>query len=106
MLTMWVKVRVKPDKRDQFQGDRGRCARLREGRAGLFTGFNVLQDQEDPNVYYFYEVYRDEAALEEHRKAPHYAVWRAAADTLDGPVQATRTRSVFPAAADYWSRNK
>ena len=68
--------------------------------------FNVLQDQEDQNVYYFYEVYRDEAALEEHRKAPHYAVWRAAADTLDGPVQATRTRSVFPAAADYWSRNK
>jgi autoinducer 2-degrading protein len=106
MLALWVKVRIKPDKRDQFlkaievdalgsEGDEPGCLR-----------FNVLQDQEDPNVYYFYEAYRDEAALEAHRAAPHYAVWRAAADTLDGPAQATRTRSVFPAAAEYWTRNK
>ena len=25
--------------------------------------FNVLQDSKDANVYYFYEVYKDEAAL-------------------------------------------
>jgi (4S)-4-hydroxy-5-phosphonooxypentane-2,3-dione isomerase len=104
MLAMWVKVRIKADKREQFlkaievdalgsERDEPGCCR-----------FNVLQDQEDPNVYYFYEVYRDEAALEEHRKAPHYAVWRAAADTLDGPTQATRTRTVFPAAAEYWGK--
>src|SRR5207253_9239702 len=66
--------------------------------------FNVLQDQQDRNVYYFYEVYRDEKALEAHRAAPHYAVWRAAADTLDGPPQATRCDTVFPAATDYWER--
>ena len=66
--------------------------------------FNVLQDQQDRNVYYFYEVYRDEAALEAHRAAPHYAVWRAAADTLDGAPQATRCDTVFPAATDYWER--
>jgi len=51
-------------------------------------------------------VYRDQAALEAHRVAPHYAVWRAAADTLDGPAQATRCQTVFPEAAQYWSRNK
>ena len=53
---------------------------------------------------YKYEVYRDEAALEAHRAAPHYAVWRAAADTLDGPPQATRCVTVFPAASGYWER--
>ena len=26
--------------------------------------FNVLRDQQDPNVYYFFEVYRNETALE------------------------------------------
>ena len=67
---------------------------------------DVLQDTQDENVYYFYEVYRDEVALEAHRAAPHYAVWRAAADTLDGPPQATRCQTVFPAAAEYWTRNK
>ena len=104
MLAMWVKVRVKPDARERFlkaievdalgsEGDEPDCLR-----------FNVLQDEQDQNVYYFYEVYRDEAALEAHRAAPHYAVWRAAADTLDGAPQATRSRPVFPAAAGYWER--
>jgi quinol monooxygenase YgiN len=66
--------------------------------------FNVLQDAQDQNVYYFYEVYRDEAALEAHRAAPHYAVWRAAADTLDGTPQATRCQTAFPVAAGYRER--
>jgi (4S)-4-hydroxy-5-phosphonooxypentane-2,3-dione isomerase len=104
MLAMWVKVRVKPDARERFlkaievdalgsERDEPGCMR-----------FNVLQDAQEQNVYYFYEVYRDEAALEAHRAAPHYAVWRAAADTLDGSPQATRCQPVFPAAPGYWER--
>ena len=104
MLAMWVKVRVKPEERDRFlkaievdalgsERDEPGCMR-----------FNVLQDEQDANVYYFFEVYRDQAALEAHRVAPHYAVWRAAGDTLDGQPEATRCRSVFPAATDYWER--
>ena len=68
--------------------------------------FNVLQDEKDANVYYFYEVYKDQAALEAHRAMPHYATWRAAADTLDGATQATRCATVFPSASDYWTRGK
>ena len=52
----------------------------------------------------FMDRVRREAALEAHRAAPHYAVWRAAADTLDGPAQATRCNTVFPAAAPYWEQ--
>ena len=97
MIALWVKVRVKPA-RERLQAIEVDALGSERDEPGCYR-FNVLQDQEDQNVYYFYEVYRDEAALEEHRKAPHYAVWRAAADTLDGPVQAIRTSSVFPAAA-------
>jgi quinol monooxygenase YgiN len=104
MLAMWVKVRIKPEGRQKFlqaievdalgsEGDEPGCLR-----------FNVLQDASDENVYYFYEVYKDEAALDAHRAAPHYAVWRAAADTLDGPAEATRTTTVFPAARGYWGK--
>ena len=104
MLAIWVKVRVKPELRDQFlkaievdalgsERDEPGCLR-----------FNVLRDQQDENVYYFYEVYRDEAALEAHRAAPHYAVWRAAAHTLDGTPQAVRCNPVFPAAVAYWNK--
>ena len=104
MLALWVKVRVKPEERERFlkaievdalgsERDEPGCLR-----------FNVLRDQQDQNVYYFFEVYRDEAALEAHRAAPHYAVWRAAADTLDGPAEATRCTSVFPSLAEYWEK--
>lgn len=34
--------------------------------------FHVLNDESDPDTYYFYEVYSDAEALETHRKQPHY----------------------------------
>jgi len=105
MLALWVKVRVKPDARDRFlQAIEVDAIGSERDEPGCMR-FNVLQDQQDPNVYYFYEVYRDEAALEAHRAAPHYAVWRGAADTLDGPTEAIRCTTVFPGPADYWERN-
>jgi autoinducer 2-degrading protein len=104
MLAMWVKVRVKLEARERFlQAIEVDALGSERDEPGCMR-FNVLQDGEDSNVYYFYEVYRDEAALEAHRNAPHYAVWRAAADTLDGPPQLTRIRTVFPAAEGYWAR--
>jgi autoinducer 2-degrading protein len=101
---MWVKVRVKPDQRQRFlqaievdalgsENDEPGCLR-----------FNVLQDSGDENTYYFYEVYKDQAALEAHRAMPHYQVWRAVADVLDGPTQATPCQTVFPAERAYWGK--
>ena len=51
------------------------------------------------------EVYRDEASQEAHRAMPRYDVWRAAADTLDGPAELTRCQTVFPAAGAYWDKD-
>ena len=106
MIAKWIKVRVKPELRQRFldaievdavgsERDEPGCVR-----------FNVLQDDADENVYYFYEVYRDQAAVEAHRAAPHYAVWKASADTLDGPTERIECTSVFPADEAYWTCNK
>src|SRR3954447_17117432 len=104
MLAMWVKVRVKAEERERFLKAIEADALGSERDEPGCLRFNVLRNQQDQNVYYFFEVYRDEAALEAHRAAPHYAIWRAAADTLDGPPQGTRCDTVFPAATDYWER--
>jgi autoinducer 2-degrading protein len=103
MLAMWVKVRVKPSERERFLEAIEHDALASErDEAGCYR-FNVLQDAADANVYYFYEVYEDQAALEKHRTMPHYAVWRAAADTLDGPTEPTRCAVVFPRNGTYWT---
>ena len=104
MLAVWVKVRVKPQERQRFLDAIEADALRSEGDEPGCLRFNVLQDETDENVYYFYEVYRDPAALESHRAMPHYAVWRAAADTLNGSPEVTRCRPVFPAARAYWGK--
>ena len=104
MLAIWVKVRIKPELRQRFLDAIEVDALGAERDEPGCLRFNVLQDERDENVYYFYEVYKDQAALEAHRAAPHYAVWRAAADTLDGPTAPARCKPVFPAARAYWGK--
>jgi len=104
MLAIWVKVRVKPEARERFMAAIEADALGSERDEPGCMRFNVLQDGQDQNVYYFYEVYRDEAALEAHRATPHFARWREAADTLDGAPEAIRCLTVFPAAEAYWTR--
>jgi autoinducer 2-degrading protein len=104
MLAMWVKVRVKPEGRQRFlKAIEVDALGSERDEAGCMR-FNVLQDEKDENIYYFYEVYKDQAALEAHRTMPHYATWRTAADTLDGPTEATRCKPVFPAGDGYWRK--
>jgi autoinducer 2-degrading protein len=106
MIAKWIKVRIKPEKRQKFLDAIEVDALGSEGNEPGCVRFNVLQDDTDENVYYFYEVYLDEAAVAAHRAAPHYAVWQSAADTLDGPLERTECKSVFPADPAYWTRNK
>jgi autoinducer 2-degrading protein len=104
MIAIWVKVRIKAQMRAEFlqaievdalgsEADEEGCVR-----------FNVLQDTSDENLYYFYEVYKDEAARAAHRAAPHYQVWKAAAHTLDGPTERMEAMPVFPADPSYWAK--
>ena len=104
MLAIWVKVRIKPEERQRFLKAIETDALGSERDEPGCVRFTVLQDEQEENVHYFFEVYRDQAALEAHRAAPHYAVWRAAADTLDRPPEVTRCKTVFPTAPAYWAK--
>jgi quinol monooxygenase YgiN len=37
--------------------------------------FDVLRSQEDPNRFFFYELYKDPAAIDYHKAQPHYNLW-------------------------------
>jgi len=102
MLAVWVKVRVKPEGRQRFlEAIEVDALGSERDEPGCYR-FNVLRDDKDPDVYYFYEVYADQAALDKHRAMPHYKTWQAVADTLAGPTEPTRCTTVFPAGEAYW----
>jgi len=97
MLALVVSLKVKADKRDQFLAaaeDDSICS-VRDEPGCL--RFDVVQDNTDPNHFYFYEVYRDDAGFQAHGQAPHFARWRAAAaEVLEEPAEATRGTTLFP----------
>ena len=59
--------------------------------------FDVTQDLKDPLHFIFYELYTDEAAVEAHRAASHFAVWRKAAEAcvVKGSQVNTLSRRLF-----------
>jgi len=98
MYALIVSVHVKPERHDEFlraieEDSRG----SREDEPGCLR-FDVLHDKNDPHHFFFYEVYRDEAAIEAHRAAPHYQVWAAAvqAGVLSRPAEVTHCTTTFP----------
>jgi quinol monooxygenase YgiN len=98
MFALVVSLKVKPERRDEFlkaveEDGRG----SREDEPGCLR-FDVLQDNADPDHYYFYEIYRDEAAFDAHKRTPHYARWREAAAecVVEGGQQNTRCAVMFP----------
>jgi autoinducer 2-degrading protein len=97
MFVLFVPVVVKPEERERFLKaieDDSTCS-VRDEPGCL--RFDVLQDQADPNRYYFYEVYQDEAAFQAHTQTPHLARWREASEQcLTERPQAIRANTVFP----------
>ena len=104
MRAIFVTVRMKPEYRDRIlkgalEDGRG----SREDEPGCLR-FDVIQDDNDPNTIYFYEVYKDEAAFQEHTKQPHMIKWRdTTKDWTAKPTEAVRAHSVFP-RDDAWKR--
>ena len=97
MFALVVPLKVKPEMREKFlaaaQEDSICSVRDEPG----CVRFDVLQDNTDPNKFFFYEVYLDESAVEAHRASPHYARWRAvASEVLAEPTNANRCTTLFP----------
>ena len=44
--------------------------------------FQVLQSRDDPDTFYFYEVYSNPEDLDSHRQQPHYKRFAEAASAL------------------------
>jgi quinol monooxygenase YgiN len=98
VIALLVSLKVKPELRDRFlEAAEYDSIHSVADEGGGCLRFDVYQDHDDSNRYYFHEVYRDQAALDAHGTMPHFARWRAAAaEVLAEPVRRELTNVLFP----------
>ena len=82
-----------PDKRDRFLGASPRTPPPRCATSRAVCGLTSLEDAQQPNHFYFYEIYRDADAFAAHKAAPHFAAWRRAAEECVVPGSQVNTFS-------------
>jgi len=95
MHVVIVSANVKPEQRGRFlEAIEDNAVSAVRDEPGCLR-FDLVRDQEDPDHYLFYEVYRDEPAFQAHRDTPHFARWREAAEVcLSQPLEATHAAMV------------
>ena len=102
MIALVVTIRIKSDRRAAFLEAMMDDARGSNDDEPGCLRFDVLQDNSDPNCISLYEVYRDQAALDAHRQAPHYLKWfNTVRDWFDGDVVRQTCTPIYP-PSDAW----
>lgn len=82
-----VEVNVKPETRDRFIEVITDDASHSEADEPGCLRFDVLQDAEDQNKFYFYEVYKDAASVAAHRETAHFArFFKALPELMEGTM--------------------
>ncbi|MCK4939983.1 MAG: antibiotic biosynthesis monooxygenase [Rhodospirillaceae bacterium] len=89
--SIFVTMQLKPGMGDAFRPHILKNAEAtRRDEVDNIT-FNVMVAKDDPDRYYFYEVYTDAAALDRHRESTHFKVYVEAISDMvaEKTVQAT-----------------
>ena len=91
MISLSVSLQVVPGHLDDFvEAIRTNAERSFTDEPGCLY-FDVSQDLADDHHFTLYELYADEAAVDAHRSAPHFKVWREA---VVGPPFGVRSVSI------------
>ena len=80
MFIVLVKVQVRPELLDEFTIAILTNAALSVERDPGCVRFDVLQQQDDPTRWFFYEVYEREQAWVDHRNSAHFLAFKEVGD--------------------------
>ncbi len=81
-FAIFVTIKLKPGTADAFR------PLIEENAEAAVRGepdclqFQVMTAEDDPETYFFYEVYTGAESLEKHRETPHYRQYMAAAEDM------------------------
>ena len=103
MYILMVRLKVKREHIDGFIAAAVADARGSVRDEPRCFRFDVIQDETDPTLLAFCEVYADEAAFEHHKTTAHFKAFDAAVKPmLDGPVEVSFCRPVYPLGDASW----
>ena len=107
MIALIVTIQIKSEHREAFMASMEGDARGSNNDEPGCLRFDVLQDTEDPNKIFLYEIYRDDAALEAHRQAPHFTKWREEVkDWFAAETVRFLATPVYPRESEWTKREK
>lgn len=69
-----VDAEIKPDRMEEFLKIIEEDAVGSRAEEGCLR-FDVQQSQDNPNRFFFYEVYKNKEAVLFHKEQPHFALW-------------------------------
>merc|ERR1712100_722861 len=81
-IALMVTVEVKPERIEAFREALRIDAEGSRKEAGCLS-FNLLQHDDNPNMFTFYEVWKDQDAIKLHKEYDHYKAWA----NMRGPLQ-------------------
>ncbi|MEU9345570.1 antibiotic biosynthesis monooxygenase [Streptomyces sp. NPDC048278] len=100
MYQFLVSFTVRPDRRDDFVRAARRTARDSLANEPGSHRFEVVADEENPDVFYLNEVYADADAFHAHAAGPYFAAFFAEAGAYaEGPTWLMRGNVVGDRAA-------
>lgn len=102
MVILHVTIQVRPEHvADFLEIARYDAEHSEQDEPGCLR-FDVIQDRDESNRFYFYEVYRDQAALEAHRETPHFKQYvEKSQPWLAAPPERRFGKNVIPADSDW-----
>jgi len=96
MYVVVVNVNVKPESVSAFIAAT-EANSLGTHREPLNVRFDVLQRNDDPNRFVFYEVYQSEAGFTAHQQTEHYLKWKeTVAPMMAEPRSPQKCTSILP----------
>jgi quinol monooxygenase YgiN len=78
MLALVVEFRIKPGHIDAFDEAIRANARASVANESGCRQFDVCRDPADPALFFLYELYDDDAAIQAHLQSPHFLQMSAA----------------------------
>lgn len=104
LVALVLKVHMKAEYREQFIKEMWADAISSEKKEPGCMMFNIVNDNADPNILYLFEVYKDDNALQTHKKTPHFLKWlETTKDWLAAPLEVMPCTTIYP-PANAWKK--